>query len=206
MKAAPLLLAPLRLEASALRRGAPSAEVVRVGMGPRRAAASCARLAPSLAEGRPVVLAGVAGGLVGELAAGDVVVASAITATEEADDLELADPSVAALLDAAGLTRRLAPIVSSPRILSRRRSSRLAAAAGGAVAVEMEARWLAPLARGRPFAVVRVILDTPSAELASLATPRNVARALRTLRACGAALVAWVPDHPQRQPLTRSSR
>ena len=37
--------------------------------------------------------------------------------------------------------------------------------AGGALAVDMESVWLAAGAAGRPFAVVRVVLDSPSHEL-----------------------------------------
>ena len=37
--------------------------------------------------------------------------------------------------------------------------------AGGAIAVDMESVWLGAGAAGRPFGVVRVVLDSPSHEL-----------------------------------------
>jgi 4-hydroxy-3-methylbut-2-enyl diphosphate reductase len=209
MSTRPLFLAPLRLEASAIRRGARGAEIERVGMGPANAASACARLGVSVPEGRPVILAGVAGGLVDGLQAGDVVVASAIAGSDDAADLLLPDaPSVAAALEAAGLSPRLVPVYSSEKILHGR-APRLAAAAGGSAVVEMEARWLTPLGHRRPFVVVRVVLDTLEDELASLSTPRNAARAYRALRDCAAALADWTPDPLApinlSDPLTRSN-
>ena len=44
-------------------------------------------------------------------------------------------------------------------------AERAVLAAEGALAVDMESAWLAPAAAGRPFAVVRVVLDTPASEL-----------------------------------------
>jgi 4-hydroxy-3-methylbut-2-enyl diphosphate reductase len=58
----------------------------------------------------------------------------------------------------------------------------------------MESAWLAPAARGRPFAVVRVLSDTPRRELTRpLLTVAGVARASLTLRRVATALREWVP-------------
>jgi 4-hydroxy-3-methylbut-2-enyl diphosphate reductase len=67
----------------------------------------------------------------------------------------------------------------------------------GAIAVDMESAWVAEAARGRPFAVVRVLSDTPEHELRQvlpvgppLPTHANAMRAMSTLRRVGAALGA----------------
>jgi 4-hydroxy-3-methylbut-2-enyl diphosphate reductase len=67
----------------------------------------------------------------------------------------------------------------------------------GAIAVDMESAWVAEAARGRPFAVVRVLSDTPEHELRQvlpvgppLPTLTNSMRAMSTLRSVGAALGA----------------
>jgi hypothetical protein len=61
------VLAPLRLEARAVSRGAPGLHVVRTGAGPQRAASSARALAGAGGVGA-VAVAGVAGGLVPGLA------------------------------------------------------------------------------------------------------------------------------------------
>src|SRR5579875_409086 len=80
-----LMLAPLSLEARAVRAGAPWAQVQRIGMGPRRAARSAA----SADHGRAVLVAGFCGALDPALQPGDVVLAS-----------ELRDPAGGALATA----------------------------------------------------------------------------------------------------------
>ena len=55
---------------------------------------------------------------------------------------------------------RSGPIVCVSRLALGERRGELHAA--GAIAVDMESVWLAPAAGGRPFAVVRVVLDSPS--------------------------------------------
>jgi hypothetical protein len=67
--------------------------------------------------------------------------------------------------------------------------------ASGAVAVDMESAWVAQAARGRPFAVVRVLSDTPRRELRRrlpvgppLPTPADAVRAMSMLRKVGGAL------------------
>jgi 4-hydroxy-3-methylbut-2-enyl diphosphate reductase len=203
-RSGPLFLAPLRLEAAALRRGAPRAEIVRVGMGPARAAATCARLSAASADARPIVLAGVAGGLVAGLAPGDVVVGSSVLGPHA--DPEVALPAAAQLvaqLEEAGVPVRLAPIYCSPKIL-RGEDARRSAAATGASVVEMEARWLTPLLARQPLTVVRVVLDTLDSEFGSRSMPRAAWCALKVLRRCAAALADWAPTSHS-DPLTRSS-
>jgi 4-hydroxy-3-methylbut-2-enyl diphosphate reductase len=58
----------------------------------------------------------------------------------------------------------------------------------------MESVWLAPGAAGRPFAVVRVVLDSPSHELLRPQAAADAVRAARALRrAAVAALHEWRP-------------
>jgi 4-hydroxy-3-methylbut-2-enyl diphosphate reductase len=55
----------------------------------------------------------------------------------------------------------------------------------------MESRWLAEAAGERPFAVLRVVIDTPRRELLRLGAIPNSLRALATLRRIAPALEAW---------------
>ena len=172
---APLFLAPLRLEALALRLGAPRVDQQRIGMGPVRAVAACARLTQA-GDGRPIVLIGCAGGLDPSLRPGDLVVASSVVELGRDDPVPLAHGAEVAdrLRAAPGIAGtsvgvHLAPIVSSPRILHGG-EARETATAGGAVAVEMEAFWCTPFARTHPFVVVRSILDVPGKDLFTLRT------------------------------------
>ena len=65
----------------------------------------------------------------------------------------------------------------------------------GAAAVDMESVWLAPAAAQRPFAVLRIISDTPARELTRpLATAAGVALASALLRRAARCLPAWAPD------------
>jgi hypothetical protein len=112
-------------------------------------------------------LAGWCGGLREELRVGDLVLADATLCDRPAGTVRIDHPPPAALvewLDAwvGSHTSHLivAPMFTSPRVLARAAEKR-AAAATGAVAVEMEAaplaRWAA--ARNVPFYHLRVVLD-----------------------------------------------
>ncbi len=189
----PVFLAPLRLEARAARRGAAHERVERIGMGPARASVARARLDRSLPKGLPVVLLGLAGALVEGVDPGDIVVASTLELAHGSQPVSLAyGPDATAVLEGAGLTVRCAPVVSSPSLVSGT-DARGELAASGAVAVDMESYWCAPLARARPFAVVRVVLDVPGRDLWSPATAFTSARAYRSLVRCARALRHWTP-------------
>jgi 4-hydroxy-3-methylbut-2-en-1-yl diphosphate reductase len=172
-------LSALRLEALALRLGAPGARVVTFGMGERAATAACARLSRSSAG--PTVLFGCSGGLESSLRPGDIVVATevALVGTDETVALDGAE-AYAGELAAHGLRVVAAPIVTSRRLVVGD-EARAKASAGGAVAVDMESWFLAPLARDRPFAVVRVVLDVPGREVISPSTAVGAVRAGRAL-------------------------
>ncbi len=195
----PLLLAPMRVEELAVRRGARHAEVRRIGMGPVRATAARVHLsgapeAGGLEPGRPVVLLGIAGGLRRGQRPGDIVVASELSSLDSDETIALTGAlELAERIEQAG-TRRVtvAPIVSSARIVHGG-EARAKAAARGAVAVDMESLWCAPLAREHPFAVVRVLVDVPGVELGLLAKPGALVASFRRLALAARAVEAWSP-------------
>ena len=65
--------------------------------------------------------------------------------------------------------------------------------AGGAIAVDMESVWLAAGAGGRPFGVVRVVLDSPAHELMRPQAAGGALRAAWSLRRVAAALADLAP-------------
>jgi len=182
------VLAPLRIEALALRRGAPDARVVHTGKG--------SDAAPDTAGA--LVVAGFAGALAGDVEPATVVIADEV-AGPDGDALEC-DATLAADLAAAGLSVRVGRIATARRIV--RRGGRARLAETGALAVDMESYWLRQAAGHRRFAVARVVVDTPDRELANpLATLRGGLAAYRTLRQAARWLAAWHPstlDEPDR--------
>jgi 4-hydroxy-3-methylbut-2-enyl diphosphate reductase len=189
----PTFLAPLRIEALAARHGAGGNPVLRIGMGPARASAARARLDRTLPTGAPVVLLGLAGGLVPGTAPGEVVVATSVELADGGQAVAIPfGADVGEILAAAGLRVRCAPVASSARIVTGT-AARSAVASHGAVAVDMESYWCTPLARAHPFAVVRVVLDVPGRDLVSPATAFAASRAYRSLVRSARALRRWSP-------------
>src|SRR5215472_14631758 len=189
----PVICAPLRVEARALRRGlrgqqetaATGVAVLRTGYGPARSAAAAARFEPS---GAGVMVAGVAGALTGNLNVGDVVVASQVSGGGEAVSCPSA-PLLAGELRRAGLRVRVGEIATVDRLVGR--GEHAALAARGAIAVDMESALLLRGTGGRPAAVVRAISDTPAHPLASPRTVTGGIAALRSLRQAGPVLARW---------------
>jgi 4-hydroxy-3-methylbut-2-enyl diphosphate reductase len=194
------ILAPLRIEARALRSGAPWARVRRVGMGRRRATAALLRESVDA----PALIAGFAGGLTPELRAGDIVLASELIGP--AGRIALDDPSVlAGVLRRGGLTVHVGPVASSPRIVTGARRAELAAA--GALAVDMESAFLAPLVGGRPLTVLRVVLDTAGSEpYRPLRTAIATRVAYRALQRAAGLLEPWARALGPRRVLLASPR
>jgi 4-hydroxy-3-methylbut-2-enyl diphosphate reductase len=194
-----LVAAPLRLEASALRRGASGMRVLRTGAGPARARRAAEELRRDAAAA--LLVAGVCGALDPALEPGDVLVAS-----------ELRDPSgpVHALdhdalyeaLASLGLRVRVGAIVGSDHLV--RGAERAHLFETGARAVDMESPWLAAGAGERPFGVVRVVVDGPEYELLRPAALGRGLLALRTLSALAPGLQRWAaqvaPDAPVSAP------
>jgi 4-hydroxy-3-methylbut-2-enyl diphosphate reductase len=135
-----------------------------------------------------LAVAGVCGGIDPELQPGDVVVASELQGGAGVRKLEHAS----ALLDALqnlGVSPHIGPIRSEDHIVSGAERERLRES--GAIAVDMESRWLAEAAGDRPFAVLRVVIDTPRRELLRIGAIPDSLRALATLRRIAPALEAW---------------
>jgi 4-hydroxy-3-methylbut-2-en-1-yl diphosphate reductase len=196
-----LVAAPLRLEAMALRRGLPADLVVRTGMGPARSR----RAAKALRDRNPAALAvaGVCGALTDELAPGDVVVANEVRSADGVVACPSA-PLLAGALRAIGLTVRVGPIVSVDRVVQGAERAELAAT--GALAVDMESAMLADAAAGRPFAVVRVVVDTPTKPLVRPATVATGLTAISTLGRLGPVLLSWAAAVADRQVFLASPR
>ena len=137
---------------------------------------------------------GFCGALDPALEPGDVVVASevrgAVDAPFKCDHLG----GIAAALARAGVSARQGPIVSVPKLSRGAERARLAES--GAIAVDMESAWLAAAANGRPFAVLRAVVDTPSRELVSVATLSGGLKAYRALRRAAGALETWMDTLP----------
>jgi 4-hydroxy-3-methylbut-2-enyl diphosphate reductase len=197
-----VVLAPLSVEARAVRSGAPWAEVHQIGMGPRRAARS-ARLA-SDTGGRAVLIAGFCGGLDPSLEPGDVVLASELrgpTGTTVCDDPTI----LAGVLRRGGLRVRVGPIASSQRLVLGER--RRALYRTGALAVDMESAWLAPVARARPLVTLRVVVDTDRRELHHpLRTVAGAAVAYRALRRACALVEEWARALGEREVVLAAPR
>ncbi|WP_182881136.1 4-hydroxy-3-methylbut-2-enyl diphosphate reductase [Microbispora sp. H10949] len=195
----------LGMEARAVARGLrPARErsrvrVVRVGMGPDRAARAAALLPPAGA----LAVTGFAGALDDGLRPGDVLVATEVRSGDRVWPCPSA-PLLAGELARAGLRAVTGPLVTSPRVVSGR--DRRALALEGGIAVDMESAPLAAAARGRPFAAVRVIVDTPTAPLLSLATTGGAVAACRTLTRIGPVLARWAAATGPRRVLLASPR
>ncbi len=186
-----LLAAPMRAEATALRRGAGDRILVlHTGTGPLRS-----RRSAGLLPDRPVVLAGTGGGLLPGLRAGDVVVASELRTSGRFDPVVRMPPvgTLVTALRVAGLTVRVGPVVCVRRpVLSR--STRGALAATGALLVDTESYWLLGGGPVRRLACVRVVADTPPGAILRPGTLPRLRTALRQLRPVGDILADWVAD------------
>jgi 4-hydroxy-3-methylbut-2-enyl diphosphate reductase len=194
-----ILATPMRVERAAVLAGSPRARVVRTGMGARRTVRRRSRLA---GDG-PVAVLGVAGGLAPQVRPGDVVVASEV----RAGDLSFPCPSAAVLAGAlrrAGLRTHVGPVVSSSGLVDG--PARAVLAATGALAVDMETVQLAEVCSGRPFAVVRAIVDTADAPLVRLGTARRGFVALQALRRAAPVVAQWAAAVGERDVVLASPR
>ncbi len=198
-----VVLAPLRIEAAALRAGLPGAIVVRTGMGPRRASETARAAAAN--DAGAIAVAGVCGALAPDLRPGDVVVATEVRHADGTVAARCSSGPLAAALRRAGIPARLGPIVSMDHLV--RSGERAALAATGALAVDMESAWLAEAAAGRPFAVLRVVADTPDRELIRpISTVVCGLAALRVLRRAAPALASWAAASGPRTVLLAGPR
>ncbi len=179
-----LVLTPLRVEAA--MAGSSGARVVRTGAGPERAAAAAQRASGQ--EAQAVAVVGVGGALVADLGAGDLVVGEAVDGP--GGRVELGSPRLlVAALRRAGLAATAGVVRSSGSVVTG--GQREQAAATGAVVADTESYWLAPAAAGRPFAVVRAVVDGPGRELRRPAVVTEGIRALASLRRAMPVLSSW---------------
>ena len=191
-----LIAAPLRVEAALISSSAArGARVRKTGMGPERAR-EAARLLLGDTGGVLLVL-GFCGGLDEGSVPGEVIVAEEVYATSDEghDQTErvpcASAPELVGMLTGRGMKVRCGKIVCVSRLALGERRRELYG--GGAIAVDMESVWLAAGAGERPFAVVRVVLDSPTHELMRPQAVRGAVRAALALRRVAAALHGWTP-------------
>jgi 4-hydroxy-3-methylbut-2-en-1-yl diphosphate reductase len=188
-----LVAAPLSVEAALISSATRGARVHRTGMGPHKSLVAAERLRTE--PGRALIVLGFCGGLDAQSRPGEVIVAEEVlSAADEGHDRVQATchgvERLASALGDAGLTVRRGPIVGVGKIATGERREQLRSA--GALAVDMESAWLAAGAAGRPFAVVRVVLDSPSHELFRVRAVGGALKAAQTLRRASAlALGVW---------------
>jgi 4-hydroxy-3-methylbut-2-en-1-yl diphosphate reductase len=182
-----LVLTPMRVERVAVRRALPDALVLRTGVGAARSKAAALRAARLPAAS--VAVAGFCGAVAEGPRPGDLVVATELRGAAGAVRCDPA-PLVAALA-AEGFERvHAGPVTSVDHIVHG--PERAALAREGALAADMESAWLEPAAVGRPFVVLRVVLDAPGPGLAY--GPARLAGAFaawRVLRRAAPALAVW---------------
>jgi len=176
-----VVVAPLLIESLTVRSGLPGVKVRRSGMGRREL---------DLSEADAIGVAGLCGAVDPSLRAGDVVLATELR-SEDGKTIPCPDSSLLAEpLRRMGLEAASGTLYTAPKILGR--EERLALRDEGVLAVDMESAWIAEAARGRPVAVLRVVVDTAERRLASPRTLVAGVRGLWTLRRASAAFVDWV--------------
>jgi 4-hydroxy-3-methylbut-2-enyl diphosphate reductase len=189
-----LVAAPLRVEAALISSAARGALVHKTGMGPDKARASASTLGGHGAAS--ILVLGFCGGLDESSVPGEVIVAEEVYAApdeghaEQPVRCELAQPLLARLTG-LGMKVRAGRLVCVSKLALGERRAQLHA--GGAIAVDMESVWLAAGAAGRPFGVVRVVLDSPSHELMRPQAVGGALRAALALRRVAGALHDFSP-------------
>jgi 4-hydroxy-3-methylbut-2-enyl diphosphate reductase len=189
-----VVAAPLRIEAALISSAARSAAVRKTGMGPDRARAAAGELLRHGAASLLVV--GFCGGLDEDSVPGEVIIPEEVYAADDEDRAEARvrcdlAPVLVSRLAGRGLKLRSGPIVCVSKIAVGERRAQLHAA--GAIGVDMESVWLGAAAAGRPFGVVRVVLDSPSHELFRVRAVGQALRAAGALRRVAGALHEWTP-------------
>ena len=187
-----LLLAPLRIEARAVRRGLrdlpdPPA-VLRTGYGTTRAMQQAERLSHD--PFGQLMIMGVGGALSADLSPGDLVVGTEVgpEVGPEVGTVTCASaPILAGELRRAGLPARTGRITTVDHLVRGAERAKLAAA--GWLLADMESAPLAAAADGRPVAVIRAVSDTPNHPLAGIVS--GGLAALRSLRAAAPIAQRW---------------
>jgi nucleoside phosphorylase len=191
----PLVFAPMRVEAIALRRGFPAHTVVRVGMGRGRSLQIVEQT-----RDRPrdsVIVGGVCGSLDPTLTSRQVLVASEVRASDQ-DTIACSEPDrLADYLRQNGFDVRVAPITSVPKLEFAKHAHDALRDAGSA-AVDMESAWLANAAGDTPLHVIRIPSDGPSEPLLHPGVAVWGTRGLVQLGRVSKVLARWLDDAPPR--------
>lgn len=153
-----LFLAPMRVEEWMLRRGIGRDAIVRIGMGRAKSLAAAERVHSR--DFDRLVIAGVCGSLDSSFRPGDVLLPTQVSAPDVGTTQCTVDESLVAALRAAGLDVRTGTLVSHERLEGNSKAVQRHAATG-AIGVDMESAWLAPLAGERPVTVLRIASDSP---------------------------------------------
>jgi 4-hydroxy-3-methylbut-2-en-1-yl diphosphate reductase len=190
-----LVAAPLRIEAALIASAARGALVRKTGMGPARAKAAVGELAG--ARAKMMIVLGFCGGLDATSLPGEVIVAEEVYAAADEGHAEQRvrcdlTNQLVGRLTGRGLKVRTGDVVCVSRLALGERRAELHA--GGAIAVDMESVWLAAGTGGRPFGVVRVVLDSPAHELLRVRAVAGAVRAALALRRVAGALHEWAPE------------
>jgi 4-hydroxy-3-methylbut-2-enyl diphosphate reductase len=197
-----LVLAPLRFEARAVRRGLreTSSRVQRTGMGATKARKMALQIrgddAPPIP---PRIVMGTAAGLSDDLSPGDLIVGTEVSDGITTVLLPGAD-LLAAELRRAGLSARAGKIATVPKMIKSSERTRLADE--GYLAADMESAMLLGEANGRPAAVIRAVSDAgfgPGMVRGGLA-------ALRSLRAAAPLAERWAAACAERTVLLAGPR
>lgn len=189
-----LVAAPLRIEAALISSATRGALIHKTGMGPDRAKAAVGGL--SARAGAALLVLGFCGGLDEHSVPGEVIVAQDVYAAvdeghpEERIACDLTQPLLGRLTG-LGMKVRAGSLVCVSKLALGERRAELHAA--GAIAVDMESVWLGRGAAGRPFGVVRIVLDSPSHELMRVRAAGGALRAALALRRVAGALHEWTP-------------
>ena len=199
-----LVFAPLRVEAACL---SPSlrrrARAIRTGVGSARARIAAAR-GLAVEDARGVAVVGVCAGASRDLAPGDVFLASELRRPDGSSTAVAGDRLLAASLRRQGLNVKLGTLASVERLAGP--CERRYAQETGAAAVDMESAWLADAAAGRPFAVLRTVVETGGRELLDPRTLLAGTRALLALRRATPILERWLDALRPRRVLLASPR
>jgi 4-hydroxy-3-methylbut-2-en-1-yl diphosphate reductase len=175
-----LVVAPLRIEALAVRSGLPGIKVRRSGMSRREF---------DFGDADAIAVAGLCGAVDPSLRAGDVVLATELR-SEDGKTISCPDSSLLAEpLRRMGFQAKTGTLYTASKILGR--DERVALRDEGVLAVDMESAWIAEAAGERPVAVLRVVVDTADRRLASLWTLAAGVRGLWSLRRASTAFVDW---------------
>ncbi|MDN5748344.1 MAG: 4-hydroxy-3-methylbut-2-enyl diphosphate reductase [Pseudonocardia sp.] len=194
------------MEARALRRSltpllGPGA-VLHTGFSGRRTARRLEELLPGR-DFDALAVAGLGGGVTDGVASGDVVVASEVRGPDRTVPCPSA-PLLAGQLRRAGFTVHCGPLATRDHVVWPAEHAELARS--GVLAVDMESAHLATATGDRPFAAVRVVVDTPRDPLAGWGTPRRALYALRRLTEIGPPLAQWADVVGPRQVLLPAPR